>query len=207
MKPHHASSRGQQGIVAMNNHLGKYIKDRREQLGLRRSEVARLLGYENVSKGSSRLHSVEEGRWVSRDFLLRLMGILNIEPHVVQNLINRDRQEYVEQWNRWADQPVPMHAAVRYVPGFFAGIAIPDTVTTPEQALAWAVETAKQKQKKVVLVITRRVSWTVHENGVADGPFNATPDSNGMPWMALGKTPLLPTLDRGENINTDERSR
>lgn len=190
----------------MNNHLGKYIKNRREQLGLRRSEVARLLGYENVSKGSARLHSVEEGRWVSRDFLVRLMEILQIEPQVLQDLIDRDRQEYVEQWNRWADEPVPMHAAVRYVPGFFAGIDLPGDVTTPEQALAWAVETAKRLNKKVVLVITRRVSWTVHENGVADGPFNATPDSNGMPWAGLGRTTFLPSLGPGESIKTDEGS-
>lgn len=190
----------------MSNHLGEYIKHRREQLGLRRSEVARLLGYENVSKGSARLHSIEEGRWISQDFLVRLMGILSVESQVVQDLIDRDRQECVVAWNKWADQQVPMHAAVRYVPGFFAGIDLPGDVRTPEQALAWAVETARQKQKKIILVVSRRISWTVHENGVADGPFNATPDSNAMPWMALGSKPFLPSLGRGENIKTDERS-
>lgn len=191
----------------MSNHLGQYIKARREQLRLRRSDVARLLGYENVSKGSARLHSVEEGRWASRDFLVRLMGILQIEPQVVQDLIDRDRQEYVAEWNRWADQPVPMHAAVRYVPGFFAGIDLPGDVTTPEQAVAWAVETAKRLNKKVILVVSRRVSWTVHENGVADGPFNATPDEKAQPWMALGKSPFMASLGPGETIQTDERSR
>jgi transcriptional regulator with XRE-family HTH domain len=190
----------------MNNHLGEYIKHRREQLGFRRSAVAKLLGYENLNKGSRRVHSIEEGRWVSRDFLMRLIGILQIEPQVIEDLIARDRQEYVEQWNRWADEPVPMHAAVRYIPGFFAGIDLPGDVTTPEQALAWAVETARQKQKKVILVISRRVSWTVHENGVADGPFNATPDSNAMPWMALGKSPFLPSLSPGGSMKTDGRS-
>lgn len=190
----------------MNNHLGQYVKTRREELGLRRSEVARLLGYENVSKGSARLHGVEEGRWISRDFLIRLMGVLSIEPQVVQDLIDRDRQEYVTAWNRWADQPVPMHAAVRHVPGFFAGIDLPGDVTTPEQAVAWAVETAKRLNKKVVLVVSRRVSWTIHEDGRADGPFHATPDSNGLPWVALGNRPFLPTLDHGGNAQTGEGS-
>ena len=190
----------------MSNHLGEYIKARREQLGLRRSEVARLLGYENVNKGSARLHSVEEGRWVSRDFLVRLMNVLNIEPHVIEDLIDRDRQEYVAAWEAWANEPVPMHAAVRYVPGFFAGIDLPGDVTTPEQAVAWAVETAKRLNKKVVLVVSRRVSWTIHEDGRADAIY-ATPDSSGMPWMALkGETLFLPTLDRGGIANTDEES-
>jgi transcriptional regulator with XRE-family HTH domain len=191
----------------MSNHLGDYLKARREQLGLRRSEVARLLGYENAGKGSARLNSLEEGRWVSQDFLLRLMGVLQIEPQVVQELIDRDRQEYVAAWNKWADEPVPMHAAVRYIPGFFAGIDLPGDVTRPEQALAWAVETAQQKNKKIVLVISRRESWTVHEDGRADGPFVATPDEKAQPWMALGKTPFLPGLGRSENITSDDRSR
>lgn len=188
----------------MSNHLGDYIKARREQLGLRRSEVARLLGYENVSKGSARLHSVEESRWISRDFLVRLVGVLHLEPRVVQDLIDRDRQEYIAAWETWVNEPTPMHAAIRHVPGFFAGIDLPDTVTTPEQAVAWAVETAKRLNKKVVLVVSRRVSWTIHEDGRADGPFNATPDSSGMPWMALGQTPFLPMFDRGGSVQTDE---
>ena len=184
----------------MSNHLGDYLRGKREGLGLRRSEVALLLGYENLNKGSRRVHSVEEGRWISRDFLLRLMDLLQIEPQVVQDLIDRDCQEYVAAWNRWADQPTPMHAAVRYIPGFFAGIELPDDVTTPERAVAWAVETAKRLHRKVVLVVSRRVSWTIHEDGRADGPFNATPDGKGMPWMVLGKTPFLLTLDRGGNV-------
>jgi transcriptional regulator with XRE-family HTH domain len=189
----------------MPNNLGEYIRARREQLGLRRGEVARLLGYANVSKGSARLHSVEAGRSVSREFLVRLMSFLEIEPQVVQDLIERDRQEYVVEWNRRADEPVPMHAAVRYVPGFFAGIDLPGDVTTPEQALTWAVETAKQRQRKVVLVISRRVSWTIHEDGRADGPFVATPDSNGMPWSALGTTRFLVNLDGSKGVEADGR--
>lgn len=188
----------------MSNHLGDYLRGKREELGLGRSEVARLLGYENLNKGSRRVHSVEEGRWISRDFLLRLMDLLQIEPQVVQDLIDRDRQEYVANWNRWADQPTPMHAAVRYIPGFFAGINLPDDLTTPEQAVAWAVETAKRLHKKVVVVVSRRVSWTIHEDGTADGPFNATLDGNGMPWMALGKKRFLLNIDSTGNVEKNE---
>jgi transcriptional regulator with XRE-family HTH domain len=188
----------------MNNHLGSYFRARRLEKGLSLGQVARLLGYENINKGSRRVHDLEQGRGASRGFLVRLMEILQIEPQVLQDLIDRDRQEYVEQWNRWADQPVPMHAAIRLIPGFFAAIDMPRDVTTPEQALAWAVETAKQKQKKIILVITRRVSWTIHEDGRADGPFVATPDEKALPWVSLGKTPFLLSLRPGESITTDE---
>jgi transcriptional regulator with XRE-family HTH domain len=188
----------------MSNHLGEYIKAQREELGLGRSEVARLLGYENVNKGSRRLHSVEEGRWISRDFLLRLMGVLQIEPRVVQELIDRDRQEHVAAWEKWADEPVPMSVSVRYIPGFFGGINLPDDVMTPEQAVAFGVETAQRLRKKVVVVVSRRVSYTIHEDGRVDGPFVATPDSSVMPYMALGKQRFLLNIDGSGNVEKNE---
>ena len=112
----------------MSNHLGEYIKARREQLGLRRSEVARRLGYMNLSRGSRRLCNLEDGGWAGKDFLRRLIEVLQIEPQVVRELIARDRQEYVDAWNRWADEPIPVQAVVRVLPGFMAGIKLPDGV-------------------------------------------------------------------------------
>jgi transcriptional regulator with XRE-family HTH domain len=188
----------------MPNNLGRYLRVRREALGLQRSEVARLLGYENVGKGSARLHDLEQGRKTSRDFLERLMGILQIEPQVVKDLIVRDRQEYVAEWHRWANQPMPITAAIRLIPGFIVGINLPADVTTPEQAVAWAVETARQKNKKVFIAggLNRLVSYTIHEDGRVD-VINATPDDNGMPWSALGSTRFLVNLG-GSNANEPE---
>ncbi len=186
----------------MSNHLGRCVRNRREELGLRRSQVARLLGYENVGKGSGRLHRVEEGRWISRDFLQRLMVVLQIEPQVVQELIDRDRREYVEAWNKWADQPTPMTAAIRLIPGFIVGIDLPNGITSPEQAVAWAAETAIRRRLKLFVVANRRLSYTVHEDGRVDD-IHATPDSNAMPWSALGSTRFLVNLG-GKVIESEE---
>jgi transcriptional regulator with XRE-family HTH domain len=179
----------------MSNYLGEHLKERREQLGLRRSEVARLLGYDNLNKGSRRVHDLEQGRWVSRDFLVRLMGVLRIEPRVVQELIDRDRQEYLAAWEKWADEPIPMQAVVRCIPGVMAGIKMPDDVNNPDQAVAWAVSTAQRIHKKIIVVASRRVSYTIHEDGRVDGPFIATPDRDVMPYMAVGNKRFLFNLD------------
>jgi transcriptional regulator with XRE-family HTH domain len=177
--------------AAMSNHLGDYLKARREQLGLRRSEVVRRLGYANLSRGARRLCDVEEGRWVNLDFLRRLMGLLQIEPQVVKELVERDRQEYVAAWEKWADEPIPMQAVVRCIPGFMASTKMPDDVTTPEHAIAWAVSTAQRIHKKIIVVASRRVSYTIHEDGKVDGPFVATPDRDVMPYMSVGRTKFL----------------
>jgi hypothetical protein len=181
--------------VTASNHLGQYLKARREALGLGRGEVVRRLGYTNLSRGSRRLSDLEEGRWANRDFLRRLTGVLRVGPQVVQGLIDRDRQEYVDAWNRWADEPVPIQAVVRCLPGFMAGLQVPDGVTTPEQALTWAVETAKRVAKKVIVVASRRVCYTIHEDGRVDGPLVATPDDDVMPYTGLGDRRFLFGLD------------
>jgi hypothetical protein len=157
--------------------------------------VARLLGYSNLSRGSRRHCGVEQGRWVNRDFLRRLLGVLRIEPQIVRELIDRDRQEYVNAWNKWADEPIPMQAVVRCIPGLMAGIKMPDEVTTAEQAVAWAVATARRLHKKVIIVASRRVSYTIHEDGRVDGPFIATPDHDVLPSMSVGNKRFLFTLD------------
>ncbi len=175
----------------MSNHLGEYLKARREKLGLGRSEVVRRLGYTNLNRGSRRLCNVEEGHWINLDFLRRLMNVLQVEPQIVQELIERDRQEYVDAWNKWADEPIPMQAVVRCIPGFMASTKMPDDVTTPEQAVAWAVETAKRVHKKIIVVASRRVVYTIHEDGRVDGPFIATPDNAVMPYMGVGNKRFL----------------
>ena len=53
----------------MSNHLGNYLKARREELGLGRSQLARLMGYANLSKGSRRILDTEEGHGCTREFL------------------------------------------------------------------------------------------------------------------------------------------
>lgn len=182
----------------MSNYLGRYIQIRREELGLGPTEVAHLLGYKNLNKGRRRLQSVEDGRGTCRDFLLRLMGILQIEPKVIRDLIDRDRREYVAAWEKWADEPVPISVVMRAVPGFMLGIDVPGDLTTPEQALTFGIEMAKRKHKKVIVVVSRRLSYTIHENGVVDGPFVATPVERAMPYMTLGKTPFLFQINGSE---------
>ena len=46
----------------LRRQLGSFLRSRREALGLRRSDVARALGYQNLSKGSRRIVDWEAGR-------------------------------------------------------------------------------------------------------------------------------------------------
>jgi hypothetical protein len=84
-----------------------------------------------------------------------------------------------------------MKAVVRCLPGVMGTIKMPDGVTSPEQAVAWAVETARRIHKKIIVVVSRRVCFTVHEDGHVDGPIISTPDNDLMPCMGLGNKRFL----------------
>ena len=196
----------------MSNHLGEFVQSRRETQGLTRYEVARRLGYKNLTKGSRRLTDLEEGRQVHKDFLVRLMSLFEIEPLVVQELIERDRQDFIVAWNKWADEPIPISVTIRLIPGFFGGTNLPEAVKTEEQAIAFGVETATRMKKKVFVVISRRKSRsTIHEDGRVDGPIRwSTPEHSATPYMSLGKSKFLPSHighERQENGHAPSRDR
>ena len=66
-------------------------------------------------------------------------------------------------------------------------IPLPDHVTTPEQAEAYACEFAKQKRWQLCLSLSRRHAVWVNEEGRVYFRSEATPDHPNGPWMALGK--------------------
>lgn len=178
-----------------SNHLGEYIKARRLELGLGRGDVARLFGYTNLNKACRRLCDIEDGRRLDTAFLVRLTKLLGIEPQVVQELIDQDREEFVRQWEKWADEPVPIQIAVRWIPGFIAGIRVPDDVRTPEQAVAYGQALAAEKKRKVFVTLTRRLTVGIRESGEIDGRFTATPDDSPSPFMELSGKKFLVHFD------------
>ena len=71
----------------LRDRLGTYLLQRREELGLRRSEVARQLGYRNLSKGSARVLGWERGQLPAEQWRGRLCSSLQIDETELQSRI------------------------------------------------------------------------------------------------------------------------
>jgi hypothetical protein len=175
----------------MSNHLGEFVNARRLELDLSRSETVRKLGYTNLNRGCRRLCDVEGGLWINEDFLMRLTTLLGIEPRVIQELIDRDRQEYVAEWEKWADEPVPISVVMRAIPGFMVGVTVPADVKTPDETIAFAQGLAARLGKKVFVVLSRRETVGINEQGEITGRFKATPEHDPAPSMHLGNKKFL----------------
>lgn len=173
------------------NYLGEWFWGIRGERGWSLAEVARRLGYRNVSKGANKVLRLEREGVADDGFILRLAAVLGISEGVVRYLLRADRLAYEKAWGEWADQPVPVRVVVRAVPGFMVELALPAGVTTPEQTVAFGQAYAVRHRKKVFVVLSRRESVGITEAGEVNGRFLATPESDPCPGMSLKRVRFL----------------
>jgi hypothetical protein len=153
-----------------------------------------MVGYRNVSKGANKIVRFEREGRVTEELLTRLAAALHIDPPTVEGLIERDRQNYLQEWEEWVNLPVPMQLIVKYIPAVYGTVDLPETVETPEQAEAFARAYAKHNKRQVCLAVSRRLSVWIDRQGQVYARTEATPDGPNVPFMRLkgsGRTFLL----------------
>ena len=83
-------------------------------------------------------------------------------------LIEHNHQEFVQRWNDWADEPITPYLVVRVIPGVYFEEEIPPSLSsqgTTEAMVQYAADYAKHMQKKVWLVLSRRLTIYFNEDG------------------------------------------
>ena len=76
-----------------------------------------------------------------------------------------------------------MHLVVRLMAAVYARKALPEGITTPEEAESWACEFAREHRWRVCLVVSRRISLWIDSFGLVEARTEATP---GVPDMPVG---------------------
>ena len=173
------------GCIAMN-HLGNYFHEQRKGQGLSLGQLAVLVGYRNVSKGANRIARFEREGIVTDDLLAALADALGIDlpngraphrtgppgPSSSMGSLGFSRLcRY--SWSSGIWQP------------FMASVKKPGDITTHAQAEAFACEYARTHRLRVCLILSRRHSVWIDEEGKVYARTEATPDKPNMPWMQL----------------------
>jgi transcriptional regulator with XRE-family HTH domain len=169
----------------MSNYLGSYFREQRLQQGLSLGALARLVGYRNVSKGANKIVRFEREGVVTEELLASLAEALHIDLPTVERLIDQDRSEYLRAWEAWVSQPVPMELIAKIIPAIYARVPLPETVTTPEQAESFACTYAKDHRRQVCLVVSRRLSVWIDNEGRVYASTEARPGEPNMPFMQV----------------------
>ena len=163
-----------------------YCKDQRLAKNLSRGDLSRLVGYKNIGKGANRIFQFEREGIIDDELLVKIAAALKIDWATVEELAQRDRQEHVEAWTKWADEPVPMKMIVRIMATIYSTCPIPEEITTHEEAERYACAVARLRHMRVCLVLNRRTSVWIAADGVVERRTEATPFGEpNLPWMAL----------------------
>lgn len=164
------------------SHLGEFFRNRRFEKGLSLGQVARLLGYQNVTKGCNRIQAFEGGGKVNTELLGKLAEVLEVGPDEIKREAFKDYQA----WLAWANEAIRPYLVVRLLAAVYQRVKLPDDALEPEAAEAFAADVARQRKFKVCLVLSRRVSVWYDAEGREYGRTEATPELPCEPFMMIG---------------------
>jgi hypothetical protein len=170
----------------MATQLSNYFRQQRIRLGFRHGDVARLMGYKSIVGTANKIVMFEERGDIRHDLFTKLAGVLGIDEGTISELVEQDRREFVQQWNEWANQPIEPHLVFRAIPGVYFRQEIAEGVETPEAMERYAAAFAKEYQKKVWLVLSRRLTIFFGEDGGKRQVQEAVPGRCNSPYMCVG---------------------
>lgn len=159
----------------MSSHLGQYVLRQREKLGIGRGQLAGMLGYRNLGKGSKRIMDLEQHGACTEKFWHKIEEALHLEGEEVAKAVHQDWLDY----QSWLDEPVPMELVIRYMPAVYGTVDLSaDVAADPQKAEEYACRVAREKKCRVTLVVSRRLSVWIDEQGTV---YSRTEARNGQP--------------------------
>lgn len=167
----------------MRTELSQYFWRTRLRKGIRLGDFARRIGYRNVSKGASRIDKFEKFGEVHEGLLLKLAAALGIDNETVAMLIEEDRQRYVREWERWASIPIEPYVVLANVGGFTLNEPLPPTITSRAEAEAYASGIARKMKRRILLVLSRRLSIGFAPEGNRTRVNEAKPGQVTVPYL------------------------
>lgn len=154
------------------SHLGVFFRKRRVERKLALGQLARDLGYTNLSRGANRIQAFEGGGKIMPDLLAKLAEVLEIDPDEIRQRVAEDYRD----WLAWANAPVRPSVVVRIMAAVYQRVELPEEALEPEAAGAFASQLALERKSRVCLVLSRRVSVWFDATGRECGRTEATPE-------------------------------
>ena len=164
----------------MRTELGELIRDARQHRRLTPQGVARRLGYRNLNKGARRVERLERTGIEVPAFIEELAAAVGCDQGQVVDLTARDDVARRSAFEAWLNVPQPL-ALYRNAVGLAIGAPLPEGLTE-EEAIAYAINLQRKEGLRMCLVLDRRRSIWIEEDGArhltqttmdrSNSPFN-----------------------------------
>ncbi len=182
--------------MGMESELARHFSTVRRTKGIRLGQLARLVSYQNISKGANRIDKFEKSGQIQGELLVKLAAALGIEQATVASLIEQDRQRYLQEWTAWADTPIHPSLIFGHVGGFCWGQTLPAGMPQ-DAAEEHAAKVAREMERKILLVFSRRLSIWFDRDGNRTFVTKATSDTV-VPYLRMGSRKFTFDLAAGE---------
>lgn len=103
----------------MATHLSRHFEERRLAKGFKPGQLAALVGYKNIPKGSNRIRAFEITGKISTSLFEKLAVVLEIDRATIEKLAKQDHQEFFDAWVRWVNEPITPSLSIRLMPAFY----------------------------------------------------------------------------------------
>jgi len=179
----------------MTTHLSRYFKKRRLEMKLRLGELAKTLGYRNISKGARRVDAFETTGNIKEQLFKKLTAVLEIDEKTVNGLLQQD----LSDWLKWANEPIRPYIVVRLMAAIYSQAELPAEVQSAEEAERYASDFAKGHKLRVCLVLSRKVSVYFADDGSFQYASEAVPGGEpNQPYTVVGgRRCLMDPTERG----------
>jgi len=172
----------------MSTHLSRFFRQRRQSLKMSFGDVARRLGYVNVTKGSNKVIKFEMDGCIRPDLFRKLAKVLEVSNDDIRRCIEADRGE----WQAWADEPITPHLVARVMCAVYSTKSIPPELHASREAMEeFASAFAKEWKWRVWLVLSKRTRVWFDEKGERTGITEDRFEECFGPYMRLGAKKFL----------------
>lgn len=181
----------------MRSHLVEHFRRRRCELGWELSTLARRIGCRSLAGGCNKLQRFEQRGEIHAELLLKTAAALDVDRATIDTLIEQDRRAFLDEWNRWADEPIVPHLIVprwpyatrgrwtsyrnEPLPGFVASLSAAERYAA---RIAWACGAAE-------LIWSRRLTVWFNSCGQESRRIIAAPDERSPARLLPGVRPGL----------------
>jgi hypothetical protein len=131
-------------------HMARHFQKRRIEMHLSLAQLARLVGYTNISKGYRKIDDFERTGRCHPELFAKLSAALGIDERTKNQLAYEDYREWLAAP---ANPPTPymLRSPIR------GCIGLPKGLTTVEEMEQYAADHARQHGSPVTLVLDKRI--------------------------------------------------
>jgi len=172
-------------VFTVTTNLSRFIKEERVKQRLNYAELSRRMGYKNLNKGMRRVIDLEREGIVHSEVLEKISDALNLDREHVNALINKDRQEQEEAFEKWVSEPIQPHYILRIIPTIYQSYDLPGNFPTEDRIIEYVAGVAKEKHKQALLCLSRREKISINEKGEIMGKIKTTMENVHYPYTRI----------------------